>query len=168
MTSLDLKTEAAAARMLVEFLADHGFKDEDISISIESECNFVEAVSAAIRRIDELQALSDAAKALAATYTERASRLEDRKAALRDALTEALERSQAPMPLRLAEGTVSLKDTPPSAIVTDEALLPDEFWRTKFTKSVDLRSVTLSLREGVEVPGATLRNSRRTVSVRRA
>lgn len=164
----DLHVESVAARQLAEAMQLHGFDGEDIGIAIEGETNFLESVAAAIRRLDELEELAGAAKALAARYVERSKALEHRRELLKDALTEALERSQAPMPLRLAVGTVSLKDTPPSAIVTDDTLVPDEFWRTKFVKSVDLRSVTLSLREGTAVPGCSLRNSRRTVSVRRA
>lgn len=164
----DLRTESIAARQLAEAMQLHGYDADDIGLGIETETSFLEAVSATVRRLDELEELAGAAKALAARYVERSKALEHRRELLRGALVEAMERSQAPMPLRLPEGTVSLKDTPPSAIVTDEALVPDEFWRTKFTKSVDLRSVTLSLREGVAVPGAVLRNSRKTVSVRRA
>lgn len=164
----NLHAESIAARQLCEAMSLHGFDAEDISISVESETSFTEAVSATIRRLDELEELAGAAKALAARYVERSKALEHRRELLREALTEALERSQAPMPLRLAVGTVSLKDTPPGAIIVDEELIPDEFYRTKFTKSVDLRSVTLSLREGVEVPGAVLKNSRRSVAIRRA
>lgn len=164
----DLRSESIAARQLVEAMTAHGFDGDDISIGIASETNFAEAVSAVVRRLDELEEMAGAAKALATRYTERGKGLEHRREMLCEALCKALERSQAPMPLRLPEGTVSLKDTPPSAIVTDEDILPDTYWRTKFTKSVDLRSVTLDLREGREVPGAILKNSRRSVAIRRA
>lgn len=164
----DLRSESVAARQLVEAMQTHGFDAEDIGLGLASETNLLEAVSATVRRLDELEELAGAAKALAARYVERSKALEHRRDLLREALTEALERSQAPMPLRLPDGTVSVKDTAPSAIVTDEEQIPDEFWRTRFTKSVDLRSLTLSLREGKSIPGASLRNSRRTIGVRKA
>lgn len=164
----DLHTQSVAARQLVEAMQTHGFDADDIGIALEGETDFLEAVSSTIRRLDELEELAGAAKALAARYVERSKALEHRRDLLREALTEALERSQAPMPLRLPEGTISLKDTAPSAIVTDGQEIPDEYWRTKFTKAVDLRALTLDLREGKSIPGAVLKNSRRTVSVRRA
>lgn len=164
----DLRSEASAARHLCEAMSLHGYDAEDIGIALEGETNFLESVEAAIRRLDELEELAAAAKALAARYVERSKALEHRRELLREALTEALERSQAPMPLRLAVGTVSLKDTPPSALIVDEGEVPDAYWRTSFTKKVDLRSVTLDLRDNKSVPGAVLKNSRRSVAIRRA
>ena len=38
--------------------------------------------------------------------------------------------------------------------MTDETLIPDDYWRTSFTKKVDLRSVTLDLRDNVNLWGA--------------
>lgn len=168
MSAPDLRTESVAARVLCEAMKIHGYDADDIGLGIETETSFLEAVSATIRRLDELEELAGAAKALAARYVERAKALEHRRELLRDALTEALERSQVPMPLRLAEGVVSLRDTPPSALVVDETLVPDSYWRTSFTKKVDLRSVTLDLRDNKPVPGAVLKNSRRSVAIRRA
>jgi hypothetical protein len=164
----DLSSEATAARLLVEAMADSGFDTDDISCGIESETNFLEAVSATVRRMDELEHIAGAAKALAAQYVERAKALEGRREVLRDKLVEALERSGVPLPLRLAEGTVTLTSPAPSAVVIDEQALPDEYVRTKVTKSPDLRSIALDLRDGKAVPGAALRNARRALSVRRA
>ena len=164
----DLHTESIAARQLAEAMHAHGYDGDDIGLAIEGETNFLESVSATLRRLDELEELAGAAKALAARYVERSKALEQRRDLLRDALIEALERSQVPMPLRLPIGTVSLKDTAPGVIVTDETLVPDEYWKTSFTKNVDLRSVALDLRDKKPVPGCVLKNARRTVSVRRA
>lgn len=164
----NLYVESTAARQLVEALASNGWDGDDIGLAIESETSFAEAVSAAVRRLDELEELAGAADALVKRYKARKEALEQRRDALRDALTEALERSQAPLPLRLPEGTVGLQNTAPSAIITDEELVPDCYWRTSFTKKVDLRSVTLDLRDKKPVPGACLTNSRRSVQIRRA
>lgn len=164
----DLYTQSIAARQLVEALSAHGWDGDDIGLALESETSFAEAVSAAVRRLDEIEELAGAADALAKRYKTRKEALEHRHAALRDALTDALERSQAPLPLRLPEGTVGLQNTAPSAIITDEELVPDQYWRTKFTKAIDLRSVTLDLRDKKPVPGAVLKNSRRSVQIRRA
>lgn len=164
----NLYIESTAARQLVEALSAHGWDGDDIGLAVESETSFLEAVSATVRRLDELEELAGAADALAKRYKARKEALEHRRETLREALTEALERSQAPMPLRLPEATVSLQSTAPSAIITDEELVPDEYWRTSFTKKVDLRSVTLDLRDNKPVPGAVLKNSRRSVAIRRA
>lgn len=164
----DLSTEATAARLLTEALADNGWDANDIALAVETETSFAEAVAATVRRLDEMEALANAAKALVAQYQERAKGLEFRREVLRDRLGEALERSGVPLPLRLAEGTVTLTSPAPAAVVTDEAVLPDQYLRVTVTKKPDLRSIALDLRDGKDVPGAHLRNARRSVSVRRA
>lgn len=163
----DLRSETAAARQLVEAMQAHGFDGEDISISVESETNFAEAVSAAVRRLDELEQLASGAKSLADRYKTRAAVLEEAREVLRGSLAEALERAGVPLPMRLPVGTVGLQTVAPSAIVTDEDLIPDEFWKVKTSRSIDMRALTASLRDGFPVDGAVLRNSRKSVAVRR-
>ncbi len=163
----DLRQESIAARILTEAMTEHGWDGNDITLTVESETSFVEAVAATVRRIDELEELAGAAKALAARYTARAGDLMSRRESMREALGEALERSGVPLPLRLAEGTVTLTTPAPSAVVVDVDLVPDEYMRTKITKAPDMRSITLDLRDGKQVGGAILRNSRRSVQVRR-
>ncbi len=164
----DLRTETTSARLLSEAMAGHGYDDEDIGLALASETNFEEAVTEAILRLDELEWLAGAAKAISKKYQERADGLEARRERLRDVIAEALERSHAPLPLKLPVATVGLTSPAPSAVVLDANLVPAEYMRTKVTKSPDMRSITLDLREGKPVEGCALRNSRRTLSVRRA
>ena len=164
----DLRTQAAVARQLAEAMAGHGYDDEDISLALASETNFEEAVTAAVLRLDELETLALGAKSIAKRYQERSCGLEGRRERLREVLAEALERSHAPLPMKLPVATVSLTSPSPSAVVIDEALVPDLYWRSKVTKSVDLRSVALDLRDGRDVPGCHLRNSRKSLLVRRS
>ena len=64
--NVDLHTQSIAARQLCEAMSLHGYDAEDIGIALEGETNFLESVSATIRRLDELEELAGAAKALAA------------------------------------------------------------------------------------------------------
>lgn len=164
----DLRIESIAARQLVEAMQAHGYDGDDIGIAVEGETDFPEAVAAMVRRIDELEELAGGAKAIAARYVARAKDLEARRELLREALADALERALVPLPLRLPVGTVGLTNTAPTAIITDEDLVPDEYRRTKTTTTIDMRSVTLDLRDRKTVPGAVLRNSRKSLMVRRA
>jgi hypothetical protein len=164
----DLHAEASAARMLVEAMEQHGFDGTDISISLESETEFVETVASTVRRIDELEQLAASASLLAARYKAREEDLKSRRETLRGILADALERSQAPLPLRLAEGTVTLGHPSPGVRIISEADIPDTYWRVYTNRKVDVRSVGLDLRDGRSVPGAALANARPTVVVRRS
>ena len=67
----NLYVESTAARQLVEALASNGWDGDDIGLAIESETSFAEAVSAAVRRLDELEELAGAADALVKRYKAR-------------------------------------------------------------------------------------------------
>ena len=51
---------------------------------------------------------------------------------------------------------IRLKVCPPSVDVFDEALVPDEFWREKVSKSIDKIRLKEVMGEGIEIPGATI------------
>lgn len=161
-----LHDEAMAAQELVESL--RGWDEGDISLSIESETDLHEVVSACIIRLNELDEHAAACRRLADGYRERATALAAQVDRLRETVTEALQRSGAPMPLRLPEATVTISNPAPSARVIDPALIPDAYMRTKVTRAPDLRSITETLRQGLDIPGAALANARPSLVVRRA
>lgn len=162
----DLHSETLSARLLVEAMRQHGWDEGDIGLAVESETDFPEAVSAAVRRCAELEKLARAAKDLASDYEQRARDLMARRETMRETVVTALERAGVSLPLRLPEGTVTLANQAPGAVVTDEASIPEEYWREKIAKSIDLRAVAADLRDRKVVPGAVLLNSRRTLQVR--
>lgn len=168
MNAPNLHVETSAAMMLAEAMREHGFDEESVQLSISSETSFPEAVSAALQRLAELAEHEEAAKRLATTYRDRATALDFRQERLREALVEALERSGAPLPMRLAEATITVSRPAPSARVTDELALPAEYVLTKVVTRPDMKAITAALRAGTAVAGASLGNSRPSLVVRRA
>lgn len=63
-----------------------------------------------------------------------------------------------------AEFTVSLTEGKAGVLITDPAALPDDFVRIR--KEPDKTAIACALREGREVPGATLTNGRVSMTVR--
>ncbi len=54
---------------------------------------------------------------------------------------------------------IRLKLCPPSVDVSDEHLIPQEFWKEKIVSSIDKIKLKEVLTEGVEVPGASIKRN---------
>jgi hypothetical protein len=61
--------------------------------------------------------------------------------------------------------TLSLRDVPRGLSVSDEAEIPETYWLPQPAK-LDRQAVLRDLRGDVSIPGATLNNGRKTISVR--
>jgi hypothetical protein len=158
----NLYEEAQAVRMLAAEL-----EGEDLELSIASETGFVEAAEQVLSAIRDAEMLRDAAHERAKAINDRAALFDRRQERLRDVLLGAMA-TAGQRKLVLAEGTLSVCDTAPTAIVTDEARLPPELVTSKITTRPDMREITRRLRAGEEILGAELRNAppRLTVRVR--
>ena len=66
--------------------------------------------------------------------------------------------------LELPEATLSVKLGVPRVFISDEAALPDEFWRVK--REPDRQKIKQALSELKPVPGATLTNAEDVLAVR--
>lgn len=91
---------------------------------------------------------------------ERISRRSQNK---RRAVQSALELANLKK-LELPEFTVSLRNVPPAVIILDEDKVPEEYripsWR------LNRQSIKEALKEGVDVPGATMSNGGITIAIR--
>jgi Gp157 protein len=88
------------------------------------------------------------------------SRAEQKRVLVSTALQEAGIRK-----LVAAEFTAYLRPSPSKVIVTDETLIPDEFWVSQQPR-LDRQQLLAAVRSGREVPGAVLANSELTLAVR--
>lgn len=156
-----LHEEALAVRNLTDELKD----EEVLGLSIESETNFVEAVEQVLSAIRDAETLAEAASARAMEIEDRADRFRHRAARLRDVLIGAMA-TAGRTNLRLAEGTISVCDGIPSAIIVDEAALSPDLITSKTTTRPDMREITRRLRAGEEVPGAVLKNAAPKLQIR--
>lgn len=66
--------------------------------------------------------------------------------------------------LTLPEATLSVRQVPPKAIVTDEAAVPDEF--CKFTRKPDMAAIKAGVESGAAVPGVSFDNGGTSLTVR--
>lgn len=58
------------------------------------------------------------------------------------------------------EFSVSMRKNGPSVNIIDQSIIPDEYSNAKTTWSIDKASILKDLKNGLEVPGATLKNSK--------
>jgi hypothetical protein len=116
----------------------------------------VEAIKFAEARAGEAKRFANIMKA-------RADRYEAREGVLRHTLLDmmmALERDNfAGSPY----GTASVRAGQRSALILDEAEIPDEYFRVK--RTLDKRELLDDLRQGVVVPGAVLSNAAPTLVI---
>lgn len=66
----------------------------------------------------------------------------------------------------LPRATLSVRPTPPSVRVTDEASIPDRFWKVE--RKLDKAAIKAALQDdsGLPVPGAELSNGGASISIR--
>lgn len=160
-----LKDETEAARALLANIHDVvGDDDEAILGTVEGETNLIEVIALAVDRLAELKSHDEALSHLVKSYNERRDRLQNQGELLRAAISVALEAAGLKR-LELPQATLTIKATPPSAVITDEAALPSKFWKPSDPK-LDKRAVLAALKDGETVPGATLSNGGTTLQVR--
>ena len=90
-----------------------------------------------------------------------AERIEKKKTAIKDAMELGGFKK-----ITLAEATLSIRNNPPIAVIIDESAIPEEYWREKITRSINLPELKDDLKQGVLVPGALLGNGSTSLSVR--
>ncbi len=159
----DLDREAAAARDLLAQIASHD--DETLSADmVEGETELHDAIETALAEMDEAAALAEGVKAMIAKYETRKSALERRAERLRSAIEQAMAVSGLAS-IRLPAATLTVKDTPPKAIITDESLIPAEFWKPR-DPSLDKAAINAAAKLG-SIPGVTMSNGGVSLQVRR-
>lgn len=161
----DVEKELEAARNLRDQITILAGGDEDfIRDSLEGETDFEGLVSAIVASIGEDEAHSEGLKSYGETLDARRKAFDDRAAFKRRLLVTALEISGRPT-IACDAGTVSLRPTPLSASIGEEADIPSEFWKAQPPK-LDRKAVLAALKEGRDVPGAALSNGGMTISIK--
>jgi uncharacterized phage infection (PIP) family protein YhgE len=161
----EIKNEAEAAKSLLanyrDVIADDDEARED---AIEGETNLKEAIGAAVARVAEIDAMSEAIKTQADKLRSRRDRLENQAELLRAAIANAMQTAEIDK-LELPSHTLTIKATPAKATITDEAAIPSKFFVPQDPK-LSLKAVGDALKAGETVPGATLSNGGSTLQIR--
>lgn len=162
--AIDLEREKRAAEALRTRLA--GMSDEDWSLTIESETNFVEAVDRVLAEMNEAEAMKTGIEALAAQLEERRTRYDGRVKRLKEALSLAMQAGDVPK-LERPLATLSLKRLPVNLVITDEAKIPMDYF-VRQDPRLDRKALLAALKDKQEIPGVTLDNGGTTLQMRRA
>ena len=161
-----VQRELEAAKVLRDQIAELAQGDEEfIRDTLEGEMDFEGIVEKLLGEIGEDEALAKGIEAYEAELAARKQRLTSRAKFKRTLICTALEISGRKK-MELAVGTVTLSAVKAKAIVTEEADIPAEFFKPQPPK-LDQTALSAALREGREVPGATLSNGGSTITIRR-
>lgn len=162
--SLQIQGEAAAA--LLANIRDVIGDDEEMAlVAVEGETGLIEAISAAVDRIAELNAHCEALEIKGKALSERRSRFENQAERIRAAIFVAMGQAEL-RKLELPQATLSVRSVAPKAEITDEALLPSKFWKPQEPK-LDKKAVLDALKAKEDVPGAVLSNGSETLAIKR-
>lgn len=163
----DAIKELEAARVLREHLSDLAQGDEGfIRDNLEGETDLDGLVSTLVHAIGEDEAHAVGLKAYQDQIGQRVTLYGERAEFKRRLLIQALEISGRPA-IETDGGTVSLRPIAPKVIEGETADIPAEFWQPQPPK-LDRRALLTALKEGRDVPGASLSNGGVTISIRRA
>ncbi len=94
----------------------------------------------------------------------RLSRIEERARKKRDLVCSVMERADV-RKLMEPDFTVSLRPSRPPLVLTDEEVIPRDYWKAQAPK-LDRQGLLAALSGGKDVPGALLGNAPMTISVR--
>ena len=138
--------------------------EETLLDTLEGLTDLHEMIGAVTRsRLDDLT-ISSALRSRISDMQERLSRIEHRAAKAKDIVVDVMDRAGIKK-VSEAEFTVSLRATSPSLVVTDEAAIPEVYWKLQAPK-LNRQALIGAMKAGTAVSGATLGNGGVTISVR--
>lgn len=171
-----LKLDAALVRQQIDLLRS-GFPDvwstdepDDgfLLDVLEGETGLFEWLERADVLVLDADVKADALKFMAETYFDRvmtrSRRFSQRAKQTRDLMQSVMEAAGIDK-AKLVTGTLTVKDKPPSVLITDEDALPLDYVR--ITRAPDKTAIAKALKAGETVDGATLTNGGRTLAIRR-
>lgn len=161
-----VQRELEAAKLLREQISQLAQGDEDFTRdTLEGEVDFEGIVRKLIAEVGEDEAMAKGIDAYVGTLKDRKERLINRAGVKRALICTALEIAGRKL-IETDVGTASISPVKPKAIVTEEADIPAEFFNPQPPK-LDQSALSAALREGREVPGASLSNGGNTVRILR-
>jgi hypothetical protein len=152
--------EALAVRQLAAEL-----EGEDLALSLDSETEFTECADKIVGAILDARMKKEAARARARETEGRADMFERQEERLRNLLLSAMQ-TAGRKTLRCIEGTVTVADGSPKLSILDTGRIPQKYWQIKTDHVVDRVSLLTDLKNGHDIPGATLDNAQPRLTVR--
>jgi hypothetical protein len=163
MTVRKIGAELNRAIELRRMLAEHD-EPQLILDTIEGETDLGEACAVVYEETLEDEILLAGLASKIEELQARKSRMERSIEQRRVIILMAMEKAQVGT-LKTPLGTMSVRQIPPKAIVTDEALVPARFWKPSDPK-LDKTALKEALDAKEAIPGATLSNGGIGLTVR--
>lgn len=162
----DLEREAEAAQALRVALARETDDEECIRDTIEGETNLEAGIANVLSLITDDEVMVAGLRAKIEQFKAREAMFDRRIAACRAAIEQAMSIAGRDT-LRLPDATLSIKRTPPKAIITDETLVPARFWKQP-DPVLDKAALNAAARVNEEIPGVSITNGGISLTIRRA
>jgi len=160
--------ERASVAALREHMDEAGI-DLDVNEwldAIEGETDFQEAIEEVAKAILEIDGQIAGVRHVETTLKGRRDRLERSKDSLRGVILAAMDKAGIEK-IQRPIVTISAEDKPREIGPMDEALIPARFFEPQPPK-LDKKALREALRGGEDVPGATLDNGGRSLTMRYA
>ena len=138
--------------------------EETLRDTLEGISDLPEALAAVVRSYLEDLMVAAALGMRIGDMQTRLSRIEDRVEKKRATITSVMEKADLKK-LEQPDFTASLRAVPPGLLVSDEKLIPEDYWKPQPAK-LDKRGLLAALNGGASVPGVGLGNGGTTLSVR--
>lgn len=162
---LDPIKEAEAVKRLIQSLGALAEDDPDfVADTVEGETSLFEAIDAIMEAIDEDHILVTGIKARSDELADRRRRLEKRIEFRRAVIEQAMSVAELPT-AQLPGYTITLSARPAQMVVTDEALIPSQYFKAE--PKLDRSALKEALKAGADIPGASLDNAAPSLSIRR-
>jgi hypothetical protein len=156
----------AVRRHIAALLAEYPELADDEQLRLDT----IEGSTNATAILERLVAGIREAETMKAAMKDRIEAMQNRKYAFErraDGFRQLAQRIMEAAKLRnlvLPEATLSIRPTPPSVRILDEAQIPEAFWRVK--REPKLVAIKAAFMDGQPVPGAALTNGGETINVR--
>lgn len=162
----DTNRALEAAKVLRSQISDLAGGDEDfIRDTLEGEVDFEGMVESLLASIGEDEAHEAGLKSYIDEMKARKDRFAKRAETKRALIANALEIAGRKK-IETTVATVTLTAVKQKAVVKEESDIPADFWQPQPPK-LNLMALTAALRDGAEIPGATLSNGGVTIQIRK-
>lgn len=139
-------------------------EDEELrSDMFEGSTDIKEVLTELINIDTNAKMLIDGIKDHIEHLRKRSERFDHRKQVARKLIMQIMETANLKK-LELANGTISVSNTPQSVQIIDESKIPDEYFRIK--KEIDKTKIKDALKDGVEIEGVQLSNGGSTIRIK--
>jgi len=139
-------------------------EDEELREDMfEGSTNIKEVLTELINIDANASTMIEAIKQQINYLKQRSDRFDHRKEVTRKLIMQIMNIADLTK-MELANGTISVSNTPASVIITDETKIPDEYFRIK--KEVNKTKIKDALKDGVEIEGVQLSNGGSTIRIK--